>query len=199
MSSKTKAVGMGVLAAGGATLVVWSSCGTLKQEPVASPRTSEPPAVISAAPVRPSGSAAPATADGESPLAGPGAVGLDEEEVDEAAMPRDEDGRRPGEQPPSNIVRVMSAIDPKDRAFVRRIEREFKRDPPIEVDVMIARRKQGATRDELTRLARELPDRELRGLALWWVAIHFAGSGARAKPAAPASAAPLVTPVTPVR
>jgi hypothetical protein len=192
MSSNTKAVGMGLLVAGGAALVVWSSCGTLKQEPLASPRTNEPPAVISAA---------PATAEGESPLAGPGAVGLDEEEVDESAMPRNEDGRRFGEQQPSNIVRVMSASDPKDLALLQRIERELKRDPPIEVHVMIARRKLGATRDELTRLARELPDLKLRGLALRWVANAFSGSGARARPAAPASGstAPLVKPVTPVR
>jgi hypothetical protein len=192
---------MGLLVAGGAALVVWSSCSTLKQEPLASPRTSELPAVISAAPVRPPGSAAPATAEGESPLAGPGAVGLDEEEVDESAMPRDEDGRRFGEPQPSNIVRVMSASDPKDLALLQRIERELKRDPPIEVHIMIARRKLGATRDELTRLARELSDLKLRGLALRWVANAFAGSGARARPAAPASgsAAPLVKPVTPVR
>jgi hypothetical protein len=67
------------------------------------------------------------------------------------------------------IAETVQAADPRDLELLAAIERDLRRDPPPEIHALIAARKRGATRDELTRDIRTLPDLRLRALALRWL------------------------------
>jgi hypothetical protein len=95
--------------------------------------------------------------------------------VDVAKRPAPSDaGAAPSSTPPdagpgSQIARAVQGTDPRDLAFLANIERDLKRDPPPEVHALIAARKRGATRDELTLRIRALPDLGVRVLAFRWL------------------------------
>jgi hypothetical protein len=190
--SRTKTFGIGLLLAAGTGLVLWSSCGASQQAPKAGETAPAGPAPAQ-------GTTAPAA----TPAAPAGAAveaGTPEGTAPPSATAPQADAGADAERPGSSIVRAVGAGDPRDLALLSRIERELGRNPPPEIHALIERRKQGASRDELTRRARDLPDLQLRVLALRWVEELFGASGAAA-PAAPApgSASPLVKPVTKTR
>jgi len=71
--------------------------------------------------------------------------------------------------PGAQIARAVQSNDPRDLELLANIERELKRDPPPEVHALIAARKRGASRDELTLRIRALPDLGVRVLAFRWL------------------------------
>ena len=92
----------------------------------------------------------------------------------------------PSSPPPSagagaQIAHAVQASDPRDLELLASVERELKRDPPPEVHALVAARKRGAQRDELTRSIRALPDLGLRVLAFRWLdaVLPSADAGAR--------------------
>jgi len=79
------------------------------------------------------------------------------------------------------IAETVQDADPHDLELLADIERNLKRDPPPEIHALIAARKRGASRDELTRSIRTLPDLRMRVFALRWLdrAMPAADAGAR--------------------
>lgn len=71
--------------------------------------------------------------------------------------------------PGARIASAVQTSDPRDLELLASIERELKRDPPNEVHAIIAARKRGAERAELTRMIGALPDLGLRALAFRWL------------------------------
>jgi hypothetical protein len=69
----------------------------------------------------------------------------------------------------SRIAQAVSASDPRDMKLLAGIERELKLDPPPEVHALIAARKRGAGREELTRGIQRLGDMRVRVLAFRWL------------------------------
>lgn len=199
--SRTKTFGIGLLLAAGTALVLWSSCSGSHPEPKAG---SDPAAATTTAPpgAVPEAAATQGATDPSATARGSAGNGALHDSAAGSPPSTDADaGSAPPDGPGASIVRAVSASDPKDLAFLARIERELGKSPPPEVHALVERRKQGASRDELTRRSRELPDLQLRVLALRWVDDVFGGADAGTSPAVPASgsASPLVKPVRPVR
>jgi hypothetical protein len=195
--SRTRTFGIGLLVAAGAGIALWSSCGSTHKEPS---NLDAPGAATEPATAPPHGTPA-----GSASAAGATLPGADDATADAdsaaggAPRPHADAGSAPEERSGSSIVRAVSSNDPRDLSLLSRIERELGTDPPPEVHALVASRKQGASRDELTRKARELPDLRLRVLVLRWVDEVLAPPGAPSPPAAPASgsAKPLLKPVKP--
>lgn len=166
--------------------------GTTQREaaPAASPMT--PPSA-------PSPTLAPAAAaDGSTATPGsPQALAPSPNDAGTDGTPAPDAGSRSGSG--SAIVSAVSTTDPDDLGLYSSIERELRREPPAEVRAIVRRRSEGASRDELTRLARELPDLQLRVLVLRWVDRVFgAPKAAPAVPGSSSSARPFVKPIAPV-
>jgi len=87
----------------------------------------------------------------------------------------------PSAGPGAQIAHAVQASDPRDLELLASIERELKRDPPREIHALIAARHRGASRDEITRDIRALPELGLRVLAFRWldVVMPSADAGAR--------------------
>lgn len=168
MRRRTIAVGAVVLA--GAALVLFC-CGGHGDRPATTP--SEPSATAAtarAAPPSPS-----ATADASAANNAGASVAAGSTKPGDASSPKPSDaGAAPaGSARPSGpgalIADTVHTADPRDLELLASIERDVKRDPPPEIHALIAARKRGATRDELTRDIRALPDLRLRVLVMRWL------------------------------
>lgn len=196
--SRTRTYGVGLLLAAGTAIVLWSSCSGARKGPehATSEAATEPESA-------PATTATSAAVNGASAMATGGAAGGAPHDSAAGKPPAShaDAGSAPPERSGSSIVRAVGTSDPRDLAFLSRIEREPGKDPPPEVHALVERRKRGATREELMRGARELSDLRLRVLALRWVDDVFGTTSAGAAPAAPASgsAPPLVKPLAPKR
>jgi hypothetical protein len=63
----------------------------------------------------------------------------------------------------------VKTSDPPDLDLLGSIERELHRDPPPEIHALLASRRAGANRDELTKKIQALRDLQLRVLAFRWL------------------------------
>lgn len=124
-----------------------------------------------------------------------------------AGSPAAPSGARPplSAPSPSSSARVISEViaqrEPRDLAFLAKLERELKRDPPPEARHLIELRRGGASREQLVAYVREQfpPDLQLRALALRWIDEDRTDAGG-AKPGVPATAGSgpaLVKPISP--
>jgi len=178
MRRRTLALGAIVLA--GAALLLFCCTGhgdrTASAPP---PASSAAPAATEMPPLPPEG-APGATSDAaalDAPNASAGAAARPTPTASASA---------PSSPPPSagagaQIAHAVQANDPRDLELLASIERELKRDPPPEVHALVAARKRGAQRDELTRSIRALPELGLRVLAFRWLdaVMPSADAGAR--------------------
>jgi len=93
-----------------------------------------------------------------------------------------------------NVVNdVAKRLDPHDLTLYSQIERELRRDVPKEVHDLVASKKQGATRAQLTsQIQKTISNLQLRTLLVTWLDDSF-GSAARPQPPAPGVASGSAT------
>lgn len=168
MRRRTLVIGSVVL--GGAALVLFCCTGR-GDRPPSVPAGSAAPATTTAATASPP----PPTPSETAASTATGALANGGTEPGDASAPLPGDaGATPTSSsrpsgPGALIAETVSAADPRDLELLAAIERDMRRDPPPEIHALIAARKRGATRDELTRDIRTLPDLRLRALALRWL------------------------------
>jgi len=190
--TRSRAILIGAIVAASVAVGLFCCGGSTQRdaEPTASPA---PAPSAGATAVAPATSEVDATTPSEppgTPVATPSDAG-----ATPTASPPSDAGSRSG----SVIVNAVSATDPHDLSLYSSIERELHREPPAEVRAIVRRRSEGASREELTKLARELPDLQLRVLVLRWVDRVFGAP--KAPPAVPggsASGQSFVKPIAPV-
>jgi hypothetical protein len=78
-------------------------------------------------------------------------------------------GTPPAVGPGARIADAVKSADPRDLQLLATIERELRRDPPPEVHAVLAQRKRGASRTELTRAIQALGDLQVRVLMFRWL------------------------------
>jgi len=85
-----------------------------------------------------------------------------------------------------NVVNdVAKHLDAHDLTLYSQIERELRRDVPKEVHDLVASKKRGATREQLTtQIQKTVPNLQLRTLLATWLDDSF-GTAARSQPSPP--------------
>lgn len=187
--SRTVLIGVAVAASVAVGLFCCGGTTQREAEPTGSP---VPPPSAAGSAVAP----APTTTVAVSTPGAPGPSGASPNDagVNAPGSPTPDAGSRSG----STIVSAVATTDPHDLSLYSSIERELQREPPVEVRAIVRRRTEGASREELTKLARELPDLQLRVLVLRWVDRVFgAPKPTPPVPGSSASARPFVKPIAP--
>ena len=168
MRRRTLVIGSVVL--GGAALVLFCCTGH-GDRPANAPAESAPAATTAAVTAPPP---SPTPGDSAGSTATAALANGPTEPGDAGAPPPSDAGATPASSarpggPGALIAETVNTADPRDLELLAAIERDTRRDPPAQIHALIAARKRGATRDELTRDIRTLPDLRLRALALRWL------------------------------
>jgi len=168
MRRRTLAIGAVLL--GGAALLLFCCAGRDERSPTAPASVAAAPPATNVAQATAPPAAAPTTDTGmtAAPATAP-ALSAVSPTTTAGAGGTSPPVSTPPSGPGARIASAVQTSDPRDLELLSSIERELKRDPPNEVHAIIAARKRGAERAELTRMIGALPDLGLRALTFRWL------------------------------